>query len=339
MALITYREMQRRVGRRIQNLDTSTTNDNDILPKIKDWLNERYTRVINAKPWSDLTRTTTLQIVLSQKEYSLPRNIGQIIKVFDKTNGRPINQIDIHRHIRNRAASLDQADNIQTGDPTSFYEVGKYTCGAETGSTAEKVSVVSSSSSDSSPKVLHIKGLVSAVEIEEDIVLTGTSSVDSSNTWDASQKLQVSIGTNDGTEPSLVGVVTVTGKTSSNAISKISPFEIATEYRWIEVSPTPDSDATQPVWDIWYRREIDPLKDDNDIPFIDCCDALVYGAYADALREDGQESKAETADNRWVALIEELWASRQNPDFVQGFQPRDVDNVLMDGYGRFINIS
>ena len=70
---LTFREMQRRVGRRISNLDTSTTNANDLLPKIKDWINERYERIVRSFPWTEIEKKYTLQIVASQRSYALPR--------------------------------------------------------------------------------------------------------------------------------------------------------------------------------------------------------------------------------------------------------------------------
>ena len=39
--LLTFREMQRQVQAKIQNTGTSTSNANDLLPKIKDWINEQ----------------------------------------------------------------------------------------------------------------------------------------------------------------------------------------------------------------------------------------------------------------------------------------------------------
>jgi len=333
--LTTFKEIQRRVQQRIQN-DTTSTSDtiNDLIPKLKVWINERYDRVLRAKPWECLKKSYSLQIVASQKSYALNRDIGIITSVFDKTNGRVIKRISLEEHIRNNASALDVADNVQTGDPTQYYHTGLNLVKNAIGSSAEKVSVVSTSASDVSPLVVHIKGLVSSIEVEEDVILTGTSSVDSSNTYDASQKLEVSLGTNDGTTPEAAGVITVSGKTSGTVFTKISEWEIATEYQWIDVVTTPKSSGTQPVWDIHYLRKHIPLKNNNDIPILDCSNELVTGAYADALREDGQEGEANTQEQLFAGYVEELWASQHNPYDIEQFIPYDRNAYITNDYGR-----
>jgi len=339
--ITTFKEIQRRVQQRIMNDDTSTSDTfNDILPKIKVWINERYDRLIKSKPWPERVKKTDLTIVASTVGYGLNRDIdiAGIIAVFDVTNGLPIKRIRVGEHIRSHASALDQTDNVQTGDPTRFYPVGKYTVKAAIGTTAEKANCASLSASDVSPLVVHIKGLVSSVEMEEDVVLTGATAVDSTNTWDASQKLEVSIGTNDGTIPQLNGTVTVKGTTSGTVFTKISEFELVTEFDWIEVSPTPNSSGTMPTWNIWHRRKYQPLVNNNDIPMFDCTEALVQGAYSDALREDGQENESNYADQKYAGLVEELWANSQNPDEIEQFIPQKRDAMLIDDFGRSVYI-
>jgi len=336
MARTTYKEIQRRVQQRIQNDVTSTSDTiNDFIPKMKVWINERYERIIEAKPWHSLVRTDTLTIVASQKEYALPRDFGQVVSFFDKTNGLPMKEISLQEHIRNHASALDQVGNIQTGDPTRYYRIGEFTSKAKI-SSAETIALVSTSSSDASPLVVHIKGKVSGAEVQEDVILTGTSTATSSNTYDADQRLEISIGTNDGTTPELTGVVTVSGSTSSTVYSVISEFDLAQPYWWIEVSPTPKATGTQPTWDLWYKKRFYPLKDDNDIPEIDCVKEIIQGVYSDALREDGQPNEANVEDQKFIGMVEELWASQQNPNQVEQFIPQDRDVQLSDDFGRTV---
>lgn len=333
--LTTFREMQRRVQQRIQN-DSSSVSDsiNDLLPKLKVWTNERYERIFEAKPWRQLIKKSTLSIVASQTDYVLPRDYGRIISIFDQTNGLPIQESSVQEHIRFRAAVLDVTGDVQTGDPKDYFKIGEYTVKAEIGNSAEKVALVSSSSADVSPLVVHIVGLVSTVEVSEDVVVTGTSSVQSTNTYDANQKLQITIGTNDGTEPELSGVITASGATSSTVFAQISKFDIGTPYTWIRVSPTPKATGTQPTWDTWYRRRFRRLISDNDVPIFDCCTAIIQGVYSDALREDGQESAADSADNKFVGLVEELWANENTGDRLEQFIPYSFDVYKVDEYQR-----
>lgn len=336
--LITFKEMQTRVQRRISNMDTSTSNANDLLPKIKDWINERYDRIIRYYSWKELIGKYSLQIVASQRDYCLQRDVGNIVSVIDTTNGRSIEEMAIQQYARDRQVILDTNGSIDQGDPTAYYLNGESLVQSTTGATAEKVSVESSSASDITPIVVHIVGKVSSVLTSEDIVLTGASAVQSTNTYDASQRLDVSIGSNDGSINNLNGKITVTGVTSSNVIAIIDKFSKSQTYKWIGVSPLPNSSGTQPTWDVYYTRMILPLVNDNDVPILDCCQEIVQGAYSDALREDGQENEANTAEQKYTMLIDELVASRNNPDTIEQFTPYSRQINVNTDFGRYLYV-
>ena len=339
MALTTFKEMQRRVQQRILNDSTATSDTiNDFIPKCKVWINERYERIVRSKPWEYLNKETELQIVASQEDYAMPRSYDAagFVSAFDATNGIRITYTSAAENNRFSAVSHDVTDSTLTGNPLRFYNIGQHTTKTQTGSAAEKVGVTSTSSSDVSPLVVHIKGLSSSVEIEEDVILTGVTEAQTTNTYDADQKLEISLGTNDGTTPVPVGTITADGVTSSNVLTKISKFTLATTYQWIRVSPTPKSTGTQPLWKFWHRRKFEPLTDDNDIPIFDCVNAIIVGTYADALREDGQETVADTSEMRFVALVEELWDNTHNPDQIQQFIPQQSTGLYVDEYNRTI---
>jgi len=277
--LTTFKELQRRVQSRIQNTATAVASDDDILPKIKDWLNERYDRVYRSYPWPGTVDNYTLTLTASQQEYNFDRNVYfDPWVIFDQTNGRQIKQDDFQNHIRHHAIDLEQTGNVVTGDPKRWFPVGTYTVKDAIAGTPEQISVVSSSASDIAPDVVRVIGLVGGVKVGETIIITGTTSADSLNTWDASQKLTISCGTNDGTRAERVGKITVTGKTSTTVFSEIAPTEFAHEYHWFRVSPKPKSDGTQPTWEIWHSVPLLFLTDDNDIPVFDCANELVPDA-------------------------------------------------------------
>jgi hypothetical protein len=335
--LITFKEMQRRVGARLQNTDTTITNANDILPKIKDWINDRYQRLIQSYPWPGIVDDYDLTIVASTRAYALPKYIGKIWAIFDKTNGWSISAKTVPDHVRHHAIDLDQTGNVQQSDPRRYYVTGIHTVKAEIGSAAEKISVVSSSASDITPQVVHVKGLVSGSCLEEDIVLTGTVAADSANTYAASQKLTINLGTSDGTRPGCVGTITVSGKTSSTEFAVISgPYEQAAQYKWIEVSPLPKASGTQPTWQIWYSRSDQMLIDNNDVPIIDICPVLIQGAYADGLYEDGQTQEAMMADQKFAAMAGEAFAAQEDPNRIGQFTPQSQDLVETLDYGRIV---
>jgi hypothetical protein len=333
--LITFKEMQRRVGRRLQNTATSTTNANDILPKIKDFCNERYHRILRSHPFEEGLGDTTLTIVASTRAYALDRNIDKIWTVFDQTNGQVIKITGSQDYVRHYAIDFDQTGNVVTGDPTRFYPVGKYTVKAILpAAAAEKVSVVSTSASDITPLCVRVRGLVSGVDMAEDITLTGATAADSANTYDANQKLTIVVGTIDGTAPAAVGKITVSGKTSSTVFSQIFSNEQATPYQWIEVSPLPKASGTQPTWKLFYGRRITPLVNNNDIPIIDCCNEIVQGAFVDCLKEDGQDNLAAMEEQNWVGMVNELISTQDIPGRIEQFMPQDTELIQSLDYSR-----
>jgi hypothetical protein len=328
MAITTLKETIRRLQQRMQNDDTSSTDSfNDFIPKAKVWVNEAYNRIMRSKPWQEIIRSTSLSLVASTNQYSMNRDVAQVVDIYDTTNECPIYEIDVKDNNEFNFPATD------VGDPSKFFHIGNYNAQNKL-TVAEKVSFASSSSSDISPLIAQVRGLVSGVEVQEDVVLTGSSSVDSLNTYDANQIPSIHVGTNDGTTPNLVGVVTATGATSSTVLTKIAPRTIATDYVWLQFVPTPDASATQPTYTVWYRRKYPELVNDNDIPLIDCCFELIEGSYAQALREDGQTAEAQAADVKFVEMVEELWMSRQNPDKFEQFIPTNRDYPTALDFGR-----
>jgi len=334
--LIPYKEIQRRIQARIQNTGTSTDNANDLLPKIKDWCNERYDRIYKIFPWSGTIDTYNLTLTADQSEYAFDRNVYKVWGILDKTNGRVVKEDDLQQHLRFHAVDLEQTGNILQDDPLRWRRVGKKTVKARVGDTGEKITVVSSSANDISPHCVRIIGEVNGVKIGENVTLTGTSSAESTNTYDANQILTVNIGTTDGTRKDMTGKVTITGSTSSTVFAEISPQEFAREYLWFRTSAVPKSTGTQPTWEIWHSTPLEFLVNDNDIPVIDCCDEIVQGVFADALREDGLETEADRAESKWIGMIIDLTKSEKSPAEVEQFIPKSPDFIRTMDFGRMI---
>jgi hypothetical protein len=306
----------------VQNTSTSTSNANDILPKVKDWCRTRYDRILRSFPWEELLRTYNLSITSNTRDYSLRHDVEQIIKIWDTTNGQEVTASDIRDHVRFTAVNLEVAGNVQTGSPERYIDIGSKSVSALL-SIADKVQALSTSTSDVTPMVIRVVGEVSGMPVGESLVLTGTSAVESSNTYDSGAELIVSVGTNDGSLQDLAGVVTVREKiTTSNTLSKLSPNERSPYYKWVRFTPTPASAVTAQVW---YKKRWLPLVDDNDVPIIPCANEIIEGVVADALWEDGQENSAKSQEDKFVKSTTELWYSRRNRNLIQQVVPDNGD--------------
>jgi hypothetical protein len=328
--LLNFREIQRQVQAKIQNTGTSVANANDLLPKIKDWINDRYARIYRSFFFEEIIESYDLTLTASTISYVFNRDVepGNILTIFDKTNAIAITEDTIKNHVRFEAEQLDKVGNIIVDTPKRYRLTGVHTVKSAIAGVAEKVNIVSTNNStDISPNVVRIEGLVSGVRIGENIVITGSTTATSTNTYDASQKLTISVGTSDGTAKTISGKITASGNTSTTVFSEISPDEYAHKYQWFNISPQPKATGTQPTWEIWYKRAFRRLDQDTDIPMFDCCIELVQGAFADALREDGLEEQASNAEVTLVNMIKELQATRTSRNIIDQFRPAHEDQI------------
>lgn len=318
----TFKRIQVRAQAAVQNTSTSTTNANDLLPKVKDWCRTRYDRILRSFPWGELNRSYSLSVTASTRDYALRYDLEQIIKMWDTTHGFEITAYDIRDHIRFNAINLEVVGNVQTGNPDQYIDIGSKSCSALL-SIADQVQVLSTSASDTSPMVIRITGEVSGMPLSESLTLTGTTAVDSTNTFDAGSELTITAGTSDGTLQDLVGVVTVREKTTpGNVLGKLAPSERAPYYKWIRFSVMPASAFTA---QIWYKKRWMPLVNDNDAPVIPCANEIIEGVISDALMEDGQESAAQAQEKKFSNSVTELWFSRRPRNLITQIVPDGGD--------------
>lgn len=319
----TFKRIQVRAQAIVQNTSTSTSNANDLLPKVKDWARTRYDRIMRSYPWTELLRNYPLSVTAPTRDYALRHDAESIIKIWDTTNGVEIFEKSLQDHIRFTAPALEVVGNVQTGTPAHYIQIGSKSVSALL-STADKVQVLSTSASDTSPLVIRIMGEVSGMPVSESITLTGVTAADSTNTFDSGAELTISAGTSDGSLQDLAGVVTVREKTtSSNTLAKLAPSERSPYYKWIRFSPTPASNLTAQVW---YKRRWLPLTNDNDVPLIPCANEIIEGIVADALWEDGQESAAASQETRFINSVTELWYSTKSPNLIKQIVPDGGDS-------------
>lgn len=318
----TFKRIQVRAMAIVQNTSTSTTNANDLLPKVKDWCRTRYDRIMRSFPWNEITRTYSLSVNTTDRDYALRYDLENIIKIWDATHGQELIEQTVQDYVRFVAPIEEVAGNVQTGQVDQYIDIGSKSVSALL-STADKVQVLSTSASDVSPMVIRITGEVSGIQVSESITLTGVTAVDSVNTYDSGAELVVSAGTSDGTLQDLAGVVTVREKTTtSNVLSKLAPNERAPFYKWIRLSPTPASAFTA---NVWYKKRWMPLVNDNDVPLIPCANEIIEGIVSDALWEDGQEGAAQAQESKFAKSVTELWFARRPRNLITQMVPDNGD--------------
>lgn len=320
-----YKRIQVRAQAAVQNTSTSTSNANDILPKVKDWTRIRYNRILRSFPWTELIRTYSLSVTASTRDYALRRDVEQIIKIWDATNGRELKEDTLESHIRFTAPVEEVAGNVQTGQPRNYVRIGSKSVSALL-STGDTIQVLSTSASDVSPKIIRITGEVSSVPVSESITLTGATPATSSNTYDSGSELTIGVGASDGSNIDLSGVVTVReASDTSNTLAQIAPGEKAPFYEWVRLVNTPAAALTA---NVWYKKKWLPLINDADVPIIPCADEIVEGVIADALIEDGQEQAYQLQESKFNIAVNELWRARRPRVPSRQFVPDNEDTDI-----------
>jgi hypothetical protein len=320
-----FKRIKVRAQAAVQNTSTSTSNANDINPKVVDWTRTRYDRILRAFQWVELIRDYNLSVTASTRDYALRWDVEDIIKIWDATNGREIRENTIQQHIRFTAPIEEVAGNVQTGQPSNYIRIGSKSVSALL-STADTIQVISTSANDVSPKVIRITGDVSGIPVSENIVLTGTSAATSSNTFDSGSELIIGVGSSSGTDIELEGVVTVReAATTSNTLSQIAPNDKSPYYSWIRLANTPAAALTA---NVWYKKKWLPLENDADVPIIPCANEIIEGVIADALYEDGQVAEAQLQDAKFDNSVRELFAARRGKNVIKQFVPDNSDTNL-----------
>lgn len=323
-----FKRIQVRAQAAVSNTSTSTTNANDILPKVIDWCRIRYDRILRSFNWQELTRTYDLSVTANTRDYALRRDVEQIIKIWDETNGREIKEDTLESHIRFTAPVEEVAGNVQTGQPKKYVRIGHKSVSSLL-STADTIQVLSTSTSDVSPKIIRVTGEVSGVPVSESIVLTGASAATSTNTYDSGSELILGVGSSTGTDIELSGVVTVReATTTANTLSQIAPNEKAPYYQWVRFVNTPAAALTAVVW---YKKKWLPLEHDADVPIIPCANEIIEGVIADALLEDGQETQAQIQEAKFETHVRELFNSRRGRNVIKQFVPDNEDTDIETG--------
>lgn len=323
--LLTLRQMANRV---LEKKDLTATNTKQ-LNKVLDWINIRYDRIVRSFPWTELQRQYNLTVVASQKDYALQRDVDEIIKMVDITNGIDLPEISNAEHAEIIAPLQDVTGSITTGDPQGYYQLRTLTC-KQAMSAADTVEIVSSNNNDDSPNAIRVCGEVSGVELCENITLTGTTAATSTNTYDSGSMLKISLGTTDGTDADTAGTITVRESTDTTKVkSIIKPGDNGTEYKWLTMFPTPPATGTMPTIRVLYRKRPTRLINVMDIPEFDCCNELIQGAFADLLFNDSdpRSQQEEAMFNFMVSAL--MKKSETKPNYIMQFTPKmDLKKVM-----------
>lgn len=287
--------------------------DSSYLTKIDGWCNQRYVDIIQRRPWMALLRQIQVSCVAAQNYIIMPQEVDQVIDVHQRAT--PV-IVALKRYYNRLKGNL--AGYSDSGPPVEMNPMGWVGIKVALPSTGT-ITIESSSASDTTQK-LRIHGYDSnKLPVTEQLTLNGTTAVPST----------ISLNHEEGYEPTFskdgATVGTISIKRSSTTIAEIPPRDLTVRYmKWL-VSPTP---TTSTILYLTFKKRVRKLEYDEDVPEIECENALIRGAFAQALSKKRQFAKAQVEWEGYEAAIAVL--TEREPKFDENFQDQWFPTIQRD---------
>jgi len=277
---------------------------------IGNYINRRYFQILRAINWQNVRDDYSFNTTSGTQDYVLPDDFGKEMYVLESTNGRELSRVDMQDLVR-------QYPNSISSTGTVYRYVILDDAVENQPSSASTITVVSSSSSDTSQKVL-IRGISGSVEITEELSLNGTTNVTSTNSFSRIKAISKDADT--------VGKITVIA--GSTTIAVLAPKVLESRYKKVRLHYVPTQTLTIKMP---YIIKPLPMIEDSDYPVIDIADLIEIGAMADAWRYKKQFAKANSYEILFQSqLADYVWDKENQPNEVTQFKPAtfDRDNLI-----------
>lgn len=299
-----FSQMKSDVGNNVQ--DTSSS----MAVLIGRYINNAYFDVLRRFNWDFHNHDYQLTLVAGTRDYTLPRDFGKEIYVYDSTNNLKIPFKSFQQTQQDFSGSLNDS-----GD-TSFYCILDKRYNNNPSSASSIIAV--SDNSDDSTQTVTIRGIdQDGVERVDNISLLGQTPANGSVSFASI----ISIGKSDNT----TGVITLTSNGGTVTVAVLAPEETVCRRKCIRFFQNPTSEA---VIQVPYKISPLPLYHASDAPLIDS-DIIEHGATMLTWRYKRQFVKAQEWERTFEKLIvNRIWDQENQINRVQQLSveaaPRDI---------------
>ena len=242
MSHAIYSTIKDRIKARLHDPNLSDSSLESIINNARDQM------VRDIKP-SFLVKSKTFLSVIDQATYYITGVPQQSVReIVDVSNERPLiaeTELDLN------SLDIDRED----GSDPCIYILGDISYILSQNVAASVVAVVSDSAADITQKAL-IRGLVSGIEVTEEVTLTGTVAANSTNTYDISGLISITL---DSTCTGTISTSTTAGAVTN---VKIIPSRLYTEYLPITLWGTPST--ADDIFRLEYYKELPYLENNAD---------------------------------------------------------------------------
>jgi len=213
------------------------------------WLNDAQDRLFREIDFDHKNRPISFATVASTREYYVKCAYRRIKSVVDQTDNNVLEEVSV------KDIELWDPDQDDSGSPLRYAVEGLYEVKAQP-SSASKITVVSSSASDTSETVRLVGEDASGNLIQEQVTLNGTTNVTSSNTYTKLNRVRKSANT--------VGFITISAGSTTLAI--IDMHDVRSQYVRLIMDPTPDGANTINLYALHLPWPMEYVEDVPDLP-------------------------------------------------------------------------
>jgi hypothetical protein len=315
-----------------QNRDqiASTIRDTQISSLLTDFINLSLAEIHSYHTWTWLRRKTTFDTVASQENYNLDEEVGEIALLRQRST--PVKLIQVPDEFFYKV--LPNIEDLSTDTPR-FYRLWEESGFSTNITTAETITVVSSSASDTSSFSVRVTGRdANGLIIQETITLNGLTGVASSTTFQANGLISIA------KSAATTGTITVTGTTSTTTMVRIAPTQIAPRFKRISLYPIPNAAITLYLE---YYEAFRELINDNDIPQMDVKWWWVAreGALAKAWEYKQNEAATQLHQQNFLRGLEMMRRQdNRKMDLIKALEPRNytyLDRANVKRYSDSVN--
>lgn len=289
------------VGNNVQ--DTSTA----MQSIIKNYINDTYFDLLRRTNYNDINDSYSFLTDGSQ-DYVLPSDFGKELYAYDSTNKIRLSPIDLQQLV------LDFQEGLNVSGQVQRYAIIKKQVRKQP--TSSSVLSVASSSASDTTQIIRVKGIDSNnIELNESITLTGTTPVNSINSY-----IEIRSITKSSTS---LGRITITSNSGGATVAILSPADLAYSVMAIRLHYIPSGTLTI---SLPYQRNPYPLVNDYDQPVINAADIIELGATQKSWMYKRQFSKAMEYKRLYeMGIMDLIWDIENQVGRPKSFHPLPYD--------------
>ena len=293
--------------------------DSDYKTEIGTWINLSLQTLYNSYDYFDeLKSVHNFTTVDGTARYYMPSNFEKPLRFYDITNDK---SIAIRTHVEYFDANIANIADANEADAESAYFTEVVGVKVQVATTGDTVQAKSSSTSDTT-QVIRVEGYLDSdltIVGYDDITLNGTTAATATSASTFYKILNVSKSADT------VGYVTLENSSGTD-LTTMDSIQRVSRHKAFDLGRIPDDSTTS--MRVLYKKKLRKLVDDNDYPFIDCSDYLIYNSAGLAMQQDKEQLDRAVLFQRTAEQAKGMILLNQNTKLGPSYQHKIVSNIV-----------